>query len=161
MASAFTKTVLSPVKLFPDGVGHFFAGLLTRNLQKQLLGEVTDKFLEGLLDGMDVAFFLSKGYRRNIEGFEGKYVFRTADNTVAVSAIFKDGDMQVKDGDLGDWDVKITFKDASALLKFLFSKNQDILNSILANEVEVDGNLNYIYKFGFMARDLAKRIGVL
>lgn len=161
MASTFTKTVLSPVKLMPDSVGHFFADFFTRNLQKQLLGEATDKFLEGLLDGMDTAFFLSRGYRRNIEGFEGKYLFRTADNTVAVSALFKDGDMQVKDEAVDDWDVKITFEDAPALLKFLFSKNQDILNSILANEVEVDGNLNYIYKFGFMARDLAKRVGAL
>jgi hypothetical protein len=30
----------------------------------------------------------------------------------------------------------------------------------LANEVAVDGNLNYIYKFGFMARDLVHRLGV-
>jgi hypothetical protein len=30
----------------------------------------------------------------------------------------------------------------------------------LANEVTVDANLNYIYKFGFMARDLVHRLGV-
>lgn len=160
MVSAFTKTVLSPVKFMPDRVGHFFTGIFTKNLQKQLLGEATDEFLELLLKGMDLAFFLSKGYRRNIKDFEGKYLFRTADNTVAVSAIFRDGDMRVNDDAIEDWDVKITFKDAPALLKFLFSKNQDILNSILANEVEVDGNLNYIFKFGFMARDLAHRIGI-
>jgi hypothetical protein len=47
------------------------------------------------------------------------------------------------------------------LRDFIFSRDQDILNSILANQVEVDGNLNYIYKFGFMARDLAKRVGAL
>ena len=43
---------------------------------------------------------------------------------------------------------------------FLFSRDQDILDSLLANDVELDGNLNYIYKFGFMARDLGRRLGV-
>ena len=42
----------------------------------------------------------------------------------------------------------------------MFSRDQDILNSLLANDVEVDGNLNYVYKFGFMARDLGHRLGV-
>jgi hypothetical protein len=45
------------------------------------------------------------------------------------------------------------------LRAFLLSKNQDILDSVLANTVEVDGNLNYIYKFGFMVRDLIRRLG--
>lgn len=160
MQSTLTKTLLTPIKLLPDKAGHFFTGILTKNLQRQLLGEATDEFLELLLKGMDLAFFLSKGYRRNIKDFEGRYLFGTADGMVAVSAIFKDGDMRVSDDAVDDWDVKITFKDAPALLKFLFSKNQDILNSILANEVEVDGNLNYIFKFGFMARDLFHRIGI-
>ena len=62
--------------------------------------------------------------------------------------------------DIDDWNVRVTFKNPAALRDFLFSQNQDILDSILANTVEVDGNLNYIYKFGFMARDIRKRIGL-
>ncbi|MDO8093640.1 MAG: hypothetical protein Q6360_09190, partial [Candidatus Brocadiales bacterium] len=91
----------------------------------------------------------------------GKYLFRTADNLVATSVIFDDGDMEVKEDAIDDWNVRITFKDAPALMAFIFSKDQDIINSLLKNEVEVDGNLNYIYKFGFMARDLGKRLGVV
>ena len=68
--------------------------------------------------------------------------------------------MKVYDEEIDKWNVRITFKDAPALQAFLFSKNQDILDSILKNEVEVDGNLNYINKFGFMARDLMRRFGV-
>ena len=56
--------------------------------------------------------------------------------------------------------VTVTFKDSAAMRRFLFSKDQDILASLLANEVEVDGNLNYIYKLGFMARDLTRRLGI-
>lgn len=137
------------------------AGLGPRELSKQLCGDVTDKFLGLLLNGMSMAFSLSRSYRKNIEDFKGKYLFRTKDNQVAVSVIFDYGEMKVKDDAINDWDVRITFKNATAMRDFLFSKNQDILNSLLKNEVEVDGNQNYIYRFGFMARDLGKRLGVV
>ena len=146
--------------IFSDKVGGFITRLWSRKLREELYGKVTDRFLELLLRGMDLAFYLSKGYRKNIKGFEGRYLFRTADNLVAATANFKDGDMQVHEESIDDWDVRVTFKDAAALSAFIFSKDQDILDSILANDVEVDGNLNYIYKFGFMARDLGRRIGV-
>ena len=32
--------------------------------------------------------------------------------------------------------------------------------NLLENKVEVDGNPNYIFKFGFMVRDLGRRLGV-
>lgn len=135
--------------------------LWSKSLKEEILGKATDEFLEMLLKGMDIAFFISGSYRKNIEGFRGRYLFRTADGTVAAAVIFKDGDMEVKDDAIDDWDVMVTFENHAALRSFLFSRDQDILNSILSNEVEVEGNLNYIYKFGFMARDLAKRVGAL
>ena len=79
---------------------------------------------------------------------------------VAASATFARGDMKYHKGAISDWHVMVTFKDTEALLAFLFSKDQDILNSLLANDVEVDGNLNYVYRFGFLARDLAHKLGV-
>ncbi|MDO8095109.1 MAG: hypothetical protein Q6360_16650, partial [Candidatus Brocadiales bacterium] len=64
-------------------------GFWKRGIRKQLYGEVTDYFLERLLKGMDMAFFLWNDYKKNnIEGFNGKYLFRTADNLVATSVIF-------------------------------------------------------------------------
>jgi hypothetical protein len=56
--------------------------------------------------------------------------------------------------------VAVTFKDSAALLRFLFSHDQDILDSLLSNDVAVDGNVNYIYKFAFMARDLIGRLNL-
>jgi len=137
------------------------ARLVNRRLKKELSAKATDKFLELLLSGMDLAFSISKGYRKNIEDFKAGYVFRTTDKRVSTAVSFKDGDMKVyeDEDDIERWDVRVTFKDSQALISFLFSKNQDIVSSLLANEVEVDGNLNYIYKFGFMARDLVRRIG--
>jgi hypothetical protein len=161
MASTLKRTFLNPLSyILPDSGGNFITRLFSKKLQEELLGKITDKFLEILLYGMDFAFCISKDFRKNIENFKGRYLFTTTDNLVAASAIFKDGNMTVYREGIADWDIKITFKNAFALRAFLFSQNQDILNSLLANEVEVDGNLNYIYKFGFMARDLGRRLGI-
>ena len=161
MNSKFKRALLRPIPyLFSDSTGRLLIKRWSKDLTKQIYGRVTDKFLELLLKGMDLAFYLSKGYRKNIKDFKARYVFRTHDQLVGATANFRDGDMSVHEGAQDDWDARITFKNAAALRSFIFSKDQDILNSLLKNEVEVDGNLNYIYKFGFMARDLAHNLGI-
>ncbi|MBE9569609.1 MAG: hypothetical protein IMF11_03220 [Proteobacteria bacterium] len=161
MASRLKRTVLLPIRhFFPERVGIFISRLLSKSLTRELYGMVTDKFLERLLKSMDLAFCLCESYRENIKDFEGRYVFRTADNLVAATATFKDGDMKVHEKEIDDWDVRVTFKDAAALRAFILSRDQDILDSILANDVETDGNLNYVCKFAFMVRDLGHRLGV-
>jgi hypothetical protein len=161
MTSRPKRTLLRSIPyLFSDRAGLFIAKLRSKRLSEELCGKVTDRFLELLLSGMDLAFCLSKGYRKNIRDFEGRYLFRTADRLVATAATFKEGDMEVHEEAIEDWNVRITFKDAAALMAFIFSRDQDILDSLLANDVEVDGNLNYVYKFGFMARDLGHRLGL-
>jgi hypothetical protein len=129
-------------------------------LKDELEGKLTDKFVEVLFLSMQVAFTLIGDYRRNnLRGFRGRYVLCTADRRVAVSAVFRWRTMKVKTFAVAKPNVTITFKDAGAVRRFLFSKDQDILASLLANEVEVDGNLNHVYKLGFMARDLTRRLG--
>jgi hypothetical protein len=134
--------------------------LKAQALKDELEGKLTDKFVEILFFSMEVSFILLASYRRNLRGFRGSYVLRTADQRVAASAVFGNGRMLVKAGAVASPNVTITFKDPAALRRFLFSKDQDILASLLANEVDVDGNLNYIYKLGFMARDLTRRLGI-
>jgi hypothetical protein len=129
-------------------------------LKDELEGKLNDKFVEVLFLSMEVAFILLASYRRNLRGFRGSYVLCTADRRVAASAVFGKGKMLVKTEAVASPNATITFKDPAALRRFLFSKDQDILASLLANEVEVDGNLNYIYKLGFMARDLTRRLGI-
>ena len=161
MASRLDRTVLRLTSyILSDRLGIFFAKKWSTRLLEELCDKVTDTFLELLLSGMDLAFCLSKGYRKNIMNFEGRYLFRTSDDRIVVAATFKGGDMKVHGSTIDDWDTRITFKDGPALRAFIFSRDHDILNSILANDVEIDGNFNYLYKFGFMARDLARRLGV-
>ena len=139
--------------------------IISTKLKRQLLGGATDTFVELLLNGMELSFYVFKDdeyqeHLRDFEGryFEGRYLFQTADETVFASATFREGRMHIHNGAIDGWDVKITFQDSEALRDYLFSKDLDIINSIAENKVEVDGNLNYIYKFGFIANDLLGRL---
>ncbi|MBW1855457.1 MAG: hypothetical protein JRJ00_12395 [Deltaproteobacteria bacterium] len=170
LARIFKRTVSRIVSYINEGAGLALIKRFCKNLLNQLPGKATDKFLELLLDGMDLAFSVLPGYSKNIKDFKGRYLFKTKEietesnrPVVDAAVIFKNGKMKVdrkpKD-DPDKWDVRVTFKDAAALRDFIFSRDQDILDSLLANDVEVDGNLNYVYKFGFMVRDLGHRFGV-
>jgi hypothetical protein len=145
------------------GPERWLLGVFQRKVQAlkdELEGKLTDKFVELLLYGMELAFILFAGYRRNLRGFRAAYVLRTADQRVAASALFGGGGMTVRREAVAAPNATITFKDSASLLRFLFSRDQDILASVLANDVEVDGNLNYVYKLGYMARDLERRLGL-
>jgi len=139
--------------------------IISSKIKRQLLGEATDTFVELLLDGMELSFYVFKDddyqeHVRDFEGryFEGRYLFQTTDETVVASATFRKGRMHVHRSAIDKWDVKVTFQDSEALRNYLFSKDLDIIDSIAKNKVEVDGNLNYIYKFGFMSKDLLGRL---
>lgn len=136
------------------------ARLMSRELVEQLRTRATDDFLELLLKAMDAAFCLSRSYRKHIENFAAIYVFTTADGKIAATMSFADGEVEVEEGAADDFTVRVTFVDGAALRRFLFAEHQDILQSILASEVEVAGNVNYVYKFGYMARDLQRRMGM-
>lgn len=148
-------------RAFSEQTAHRMARFLSRKLVDQLRNKTTDKFLELLLRSMDIAFALGRSYREgNLEGFRARYVFATRDGKVGATAEFEDGDMKVSDQATDDFTARVRFKDAEALRRFLFAEKQDVLDSLLRDEVELDGNLNYVYKFGYMARDLQERLGL-
>ena len=144
--------------VLPDSVCRCLMDEQIEKLKGALEDVLATALLEILLDGMSLAFVLLSGFRRNLAGFSGKYLFRTANDGVARGALFASRRMQVLRWEFTDYDVAVTFKDSAALLRFLFSHDQDILDSLLSNDVAVDGNVNYIYKFAFMARDLIGRL---
>lgn len=119
---------------------------------KCLEDETAETFLEVLLLLMKFKFMLDPSYRRNIENFRGRYQFKSKDGGVTVLVEFDNGKMDVKEALSEDVDVTVIFKDGRALMNFLF--HRDILRGLLNNDVTVDGNLNYMYKFGFMANHL-------
>jgi formate C-acetyltransferase len=113
---------------------------------------IGDKLLELLLHAMDLTLAFSKSCRKKVKYFNGRYLFESKDGEITSSVIFDDGDMKVRHNGIKNYDVRVIFADEVALMEFLFSENQDILNSLLENKVEVEGNLNYIYRFGYLAK---------
>jgi hypothetical protein len=105
------------------GADAFFTRIRAWGLKKQVLGTATDKMIELLLKGMDLFFYVTwdDDFRRHLKNFDGRYYFKTEDETVKVSATFSNGDMHVHDGAIDDWDVMVTFKNGEALRKYIFS----------------------------------------
>lgn len=116
--------------------------------------EITEEFLELLLNAMRLAFILDSDFRKNIEDFKGKYLFKNRDGRITIAAMFKGGKMDVEEKEIHDSDVTLIFRNAQALREFIFSPKPDILGAILRQDVVVDGNFNYMYKFAYMAKRL-------
>jgi hypothetical protein len=126
-----------------------------------LESEAADELLETLLKLMSLLFRVSKKYRENIGDFNGRYLFESADGSITASAVFGGGRMKVKGRRIDNPDIAVIFKDAKALRGFIFSPKPDILGSMLRQDVVLEGNLNYIYKFAYMANHLKQRPGEL
>ncbi len=133
---------------------------LLRKLGREIQSGLLDAFLETLLKAMRLMFCLDKEYRRNIEGFNGRYAFQSKGGAIAASAVFAKGKMKVYKHAIEDTHVTVTFKNGDALMRFLFNKNPDIISAVLNNEVTYDGNLIYLGKFAYMARHLQLRFSL-
>ena len=130
------------------------------DLVAELTGSVTDGFLEALLRGMAVSFALSDSYRQNIDGFDAVFVFRTRDGRVGATAVFQYGTLNVESEPRSTFDTRISFQDSDGLSKSLLAGDQDILNTMLSSPVDAEGNLSYLYRFGFLAKELTLQLGV-
>ncbi len=128
--------------------------LATKRFLNNLGSEITEEFLEILLKSMSLFFYINKEYRRNIMGFDGRYLFRSKDNRITIAAIFKKNKMKVYERIIDNTNVTIIFKDHRALSKFLFSPKPDILGAILNQDVTYIGNLNYLSKFAYISKRL-------
>jgi hypothetical protein len=127
---------------------------LWRQLNNCIESEVAEEFLQTLLTLMKIMFAIQPDYRRNIVNFNGRYQFASKDGEVTVAAIFEKSRMKVVEGIIENPNITVTFRSGKALLKFLLSPKQDILISMLNREIQTDGNLNYISKFGYMSKRL-------
>ncbi len=123
-----------------------------------LTAELAEEFLKILLTLMRVVFVVDSDYRENIKGFNGRYQFRSMDDRITMAAIFRDGLMDVKETIVDDPHITVIFRDGNALLGFLLSPKQDILTAMLNHYITTRGNLNYIYRFGYLATNLRRRL---
>ena len=129
-------------------------------LKNKLKYEKTDNLLPLLLRVMDVFLCLFRDYQKNIENFEGQYFLATRDGVFRSGVIFRNGYMTIPEGDMPFSDVQITFADPKSLLQFVLSRHQDMLDLILNNRLEINGNFNLGLKFWFMVRELKQRLGL-
>lgn len=119
-----------------------------------LTSEFAEDFLELLLSLMSAVFLLDPDFRKNIEGFNGRYQFKSRDGCITVAAIFENNRLKVREQGIKNPNITVYFKDGRALMGYLLTPKPDILGSILRQEVSLDGNFNYLCKFAFMAKRL-------
>ena len=127
---------------------------IERQYLKCLESEIAEEFLELLLKLMRLAFKVDRDFRRDIDGFTGRYQFRSVDDSVTVAALFTGRDLKVKEELIPDPHITVVFKNGRALMNYLLSTDRDILRLMLNNEVVVKGNVNYMFKFGYLANHL-------
>jgi hypothetical protein len=127
-------------------------------VMKKFLGclesEFAEEFLEKLLELMGLVLLLDRDYRRNIVGFNGRYQFLSSNREITVAALFEDDALTVSEEIIADPHITVTFKDGKALMNYLLSPKPDVLGSMLRQEVHLEGNLNYLYRFAYMAKRL-------
>ncbi len=122
--------------------------------------DLVEDFLWLLMAVMSLRLWLDRDYHDNIEGFKGKYLFRSKDKRISIRVVFKRTRLfgyeylDVDEGTVDDPDIEIVFKDSRAIMNLLISPRMDILGSLLRNDVTFSGNINYIFKLGFMATQL-------
>ena len=122
--------------------------------------ELLDDFLEMLFKVIRLTLCLDRDYRRNIEGFNARYAFRSEDGRIAASAIFKKNKMKVKKDAVADTNVTVFFKDGKTLWEFLMADDPDVFSFVLENKLRYEGNLNYLLKFGYMSKRLKLMFGL-
>jgi len=128
--------------------------LIGKKFVKTLESEFAEEFLDVLLKLMGLVFCIDKDFRRNIENFDAKYVFKDKSGDIIISAVFKNSKLKVVKEQIGAANIIIIFKDQKALMNFLLSPKPDILSAILNQDVTYEGNLNYLSKFAYMATHL-------
>ncbi len=147
-AFSSTRTWLTPFLL------RSVAKRLAKQLYTALAGELIEEFLQLLLTLMRVALIVDPRLHKDVEGFEGRFQFLSDDGAVAVVAEFFGRCMHVYEGEINDPNITVRFTDSRALMRYLLEPQQDILMSMLQHKVTPEGNLNYLYRFGYLARRL-------
>lgn len=153
--AALQKTTTSPDRVSP---AEKIFSLLEEQREKlhDFLSslEQGELFIHTLLRPMQKILADHMEYHRNIENFTGRYQFCSKDGVVNIAVIFDNGLMKLEKHKISNPDITITFRDVETLLKFILSPRQDILGAMLRHDVVTEGNLNYLYKLGYMGKKM-------
>jgi hypothetical protein len=138
--------------------------LAKKRFLERLKEEAAEEFLKGLLQLLKISSHVDGYLRQSMRDFNGRIEFKSKNNQIRVLADFNNGRLEERELDPEEElqppaNTSVVFKDAEAVKNFLLPKGglkgrRDVLRSILKNEVKLEGNYNYIYRFGFLATHL-------
>ena len=137
-------------------VRNFRTKLGLKKLLKCFESEASEEFLKILLKAMCLVLFIDRDYRKNIKNFNGKYLFKSNDNSIKVAAFFKNNRMKVTEDVSSGYvpNVTLDFRNSKALMDFIMNPNPDVIKSIMNQDLVMNGNFNYLLKFAYMAKHL-------
>jgi hypothetical protein len=135
---------------------------LARNkFLNQVKEEATEEFLKILLQFLRFCSYLDEYLRQSIGTSKWKIELRSEDKDIRVLAEFENGHVKPRELEPNEQVVppanaSVVFKNPEAVKNFLLPPGglqgrRDVLRSYLNNEIRLEGNLNYIYRFGFLA----------
>jgi len=131
---------------------------LEMQLQHCMNGKNIERGLFLILELLSWSFFFDKKFRRNIVNLTADYVFTDKTQDFYVRVSFKNEKMYVTREKIDNPTFALIFKDTSSFFKLITSKEPDILNAMLNQEIEFTGNINYINKFAYMGQHLLLNI---
>jgi hypothetical protein len=167
--TSVAKWFLARIELKLGRIARRLGAPATDALQAVLTDEqrrkLADEVIQLLLYAMSVITLLKPGFQEaNLpREFKAKLVFKTrrTEDSVECSAVFEDGIMRERKGSVANPDAVIVFKDGLSLFNYVFfSRDHDVVNLLLENRVEIDGNLSLVYKFMYMVRSLIRPLGL-
>lgn len=141
-------------------VRNFFLSRKVKQMKTAIENRSLDHFLEMLLGGMQLLFAVSPAFRKNIRDFNARYCFKSKDGSIAASAVFKNDRMVMKRNAIDNTSITVVFDSGKTLWEFLFSDDPNVFDFILENRLGYTGNLNYMLKFGYLAKHVRLQFGV-
>jgi len=140
--------------------------LARKKFVNQVKEEVTEEFLEILLQFLRFCSYLDEYLRQSIGTSKWKIELRSEDKDIRVLAEFENGHVKPRELEPNEQVVppanaSVVFKNPEAVKNFLLPPGglqgrRDVLRSYLNNEIRLEGNLNYVYRFGFLATHLQR-----
>lgn len=153
--------VVSWLRALLDRARALWAGFLLDRAAPRFLAclesEPREAFLELLLLVMGLTLLVDRRFRQNIARYNASYVFQSRDRSTLATLVFAGGRMKVQPGAITAPDIIVTFEDHAALARFLFNDRSDLIGSIVDNEISCVGNLNYLRRLAYMAKQLQLR----
>ncbi len=165
----YNESLKLPAQPHEPSTGNLLKGNTTLNSPGDVLSSVkriTENYflknapsvLNTLLEFICLAYSSNFELRKHIRNIHAKYHFSFGDNETQISLEIKNGGMRVFPGIIDMPDASLKFRDSNALGKLFFSEKPDILEVILKQDVVVDGNIIYIFKFIYLVRHLQLRL---